>query len=61
MKEMLMTIEFIKTISCRLYGKEIFFYDYDDMEWYSRIHGRNVSYEEVLEWLEENIVFESDN
>ena len=61
MKEMLMTIEFIETISCRLYGKGIFFYDYDDMEWYSRIHGHNVSYEEVLEWLEENIVFESDN
>lgn len=57
-KDTLLTIEFIKTISGRLYGKEIFFYDETDQQWYSRVHGDYVTYETVLEWLEENISYD---
>lgn len=58
MKEMLMTIEFIKSISRRIYGKDIFFYDFDEMKWYSRLDCCYVTYEHILEWLEENIQYD---
>ena len=55
MKELKQMIDFIKDVSCLIYGKEVFFYDSGGDEWYSRDHCRIVSFEEILYWLKDNI------
>lgn len=55
MKERLLMVEFIKRVSYRICGKEVFFYDYDSKQWYSRLHGGYVPCECILEWIEDNL------
>lgn len=55
LKDIKLMIEFIKNISTTIYGKEVFFYDYEENRWYSREHCRYVEFEEILKWLEEQI------
>ena len=51
MKDIKLMIDFIKELSCLIYGKEVFFYDFDSNKWYSRDHCRYVSFEEIIDWL----------
>lgn len=51
MKDMKLMMTFIKELSCLIYGKEVFFYDFEENIWYSRYHSRNVTLEEIIEWL----------
>lgn len=55
MKDIKLMINFIKELSCLLYGKEVFFYDFDDNKWYSRHHCRYVEMEEIIDWLNDRI------
>lgn len=54
-RDVKMTIDFIIELSCLIYGKQVFFYDFDTDIWYSRDHCRDVTYEEVLDWLKEYV------
>lgn len=49
MKELLAYVEMIKAVLDREYGKGVVFYD--DGEWYSRDHSRNISIEELRKYL----------
>lgn len=49
MKELMAYINMIKEVLDREYGKEVVFYH--DGEWYSRDHSRNLSIEELREYL----------
>ena len=49
MKELMMYIEMIKEVLDREYGKAVVFYN--EGEWYSRDHSRNISLEELREYL----------
>lgn len=55
MKDIKLMIDFIKEMSCLICGKEVFFYDFDDNKWYSREHSRNVEFEEIIQWLRDNV------
>ena len=54
-KDIEQMIDYIKEISSLVYGKEVFFYNKDNNTWYSRDHCRDVEFEEVIDWLRENI------
>jgi hypothetical protein len=49
MNEIMAYVNMIKKILDRDYGKEVVFYH--EGEWYSRNHGRNISLEELEEYL----------
>lgn len=51
MKDIKLMIDFVKELSCLIYGKEVFYYNFDNNVWYSRDHCRNVEFEEIIEWL----------
>lgn len=55
MKDIKLMINFIENLSCVIYGKRVFYYDFDDNTWYSRDHCRNIDFEEVISWLEDNV------
>lgn len=55
LKDIKLAIDFVNELSSNIYGKEVFFYDFDDDTWYSRDHCRNVTFEEITEWLKERI------
>lgn len=55
MKDILSMIDFVKELSTLIYGKQVFFYDYEKGEWYSREHCRIVTLEEILEWLKDRV------
>lgn len=52
MKEIMMYVNMIKEVLDRNYGKEVVFYN--DGEWYSRDHCRNITVEELREYLLQN-------
>jgi hypothetical protein len=49
MHELMTYVNIIKTILDRDYGKEVVFYD--DGDWYSRDHCRNITLEELKEYI----------
>lgn len=49
MKELMAYVNMIKDVLDREYGKEVVFYS--DGEWYSRDHSRNITIEELREYL----------
>jgi len=49
MNEIMAYVNMIKKVLDRNYGKEVIFYS--DGEWYSRDHSRNISLEELEEYL----------
>lgn len=55
LKDIKLMIDFVREISCSICEKEIFFYDFETDTWYSREHCRNVEFEEIIEWLKDNI------
>ena len=55
MKDIKLMIDFIKEISSLIYGKDVFFYDFENNQWYSRDHSGEVEFEEILNWLKERI------
>lgn len=60
MKDIKLMIDFVKELSCLIYGKEVFFYSFDDNKWYSRDHCRYVDFEEVITWLKDRVYPEFD-
>lgn len=48
------TIDFIKEISTKIYGKEIFFYDKEKNKWYSREHCDYINTNTVLDLIRYN-------
>lgn len=48
-KEKMLYVETIKAILDRNYGKEVVFYD--EGEWYSRDHSRNINLDELQEYI----------
>lgn len=57
-KEFMMYINMIKEVLDRSYGKEVVFYN--DGEWYSRDHSRNITIEELREYLLKKTYREED-
>lgn len=55
-KNMESTVEFIRQLSCRLYGKEMFFYDEEEDIWYSRFDCKDVEFDYVFEYLKNDIL-----
>ena len=55
MGDIKLMIDFIKELSCLIYGKEVFFYDFDKNSWYSREHCKEVSLEEIIDWLKKEV------
>ena len=55
LKDVKLMIDFITELATKEYGKEVFFYNYDDDTWYSRDHCREVEVEEILDWLKERV------
>ena len=55
MKDIKLMINFIEELSSVVYGKEVFFYDFDDNVWYSREHADDVSLEDIIEWLRDTV------
>ena len=55
LKDIKQMIDYIKEISSLIYGKEVFFYDYDTDTWYSREHCENIEIEDIISWLRENV------
>lgn len=55
-KKLEATREFIRETSCKIYGKEVFFYDYEEDIWYSRLDGEYVEFEYVLKRLKSDIL-----
>ena len=51
MKNVKLYLRTIKSIIDNHYGKEIVFYDGDYDEWYSRMHCRNITPEELSDWV----------
>lgn len=49
MNELMAYVQMIKEVLDRDYGKEVV--SYNNGEWYSRNHSRNISYEELEEYL----------
>gem|GEM_PF-4559990 len=49
MKELMAYVNMIKDVLDREYGKEVIFYS--EGEWYSRDHSRNITVEELREYL----------
>lgn len=49
MNELMAYVNMIKKVLDRNYGKEVVFYDSGD--WYSRDHSRNISLEELEQYL----------
>lgn len=56
LKDAKLITDFIKNISVYLYDKEMFFYDTDIDKWYSRIHCKYLTFDEVLTLLEDEIL-----
>lgn len=54
-KNMEATVDFIREISCKIYGKEVFFYDCEKDTWYSRLDGEYVEFESIFERLKNDI------
>lgn len=54
-KEVETLIDFVKEISCLIYGKEVFFYDENDDMWYSREHNGYIEFKDVITWLKDRI------
>lgn len=55
MDDVELMIDFVKELSCLIYGKEVFFYDFDKNEWYSREHCRIVTFAEIIDWLKNEV------
>lgn len=55
LKDIKLMIDFIKEASSIICEKEVFFYDFNEDKWYSREHSGYVEFEEVIDWLKDNI------
>jgi len=55
MQEFKLYIDTLKRIIDNFYEKEIVFYDEFECKWYSRIHCKNITPEELTEWALELI------
>lgn len=55
LKDVKLMVDFITELATKEYGKEVFFYNYDDDKWYSRDHCREVEVEEILDWLKSRV------
>ena len=55
LKDIKLMIDFVKETSSILYGKEVFFYDFEEDKWYSRDNSGCVEFEEIIAWLKNRI------
>lgn len=54
-KNITATVDFIREVSTKIYGKEMFFYDLEKDVWYSRFDSEYINLESVFDRLKSDI------